>query len=71
MVDWYKDQAMQPSHSRAFCTQQEHTHMQTIARLMQCNQKQLAYKVSTGQVTSYAGATLLLAAWLVTGKATG
>ena len=26
---------------------------------------------STGQVTSNAGATLLLAAWLVTGRATG
>ena len=28
-------------------------------------------QVSTGQVTSYAGATLLLAVWLVTGEATG
>ena len=27
MVDRYKDQATQPSHSHAFHTQQEHTHM--------------------------------------------
>ena len=34
-------------------------------------QPEVALKqVSTGQVTLYAGATLLLAAWLVTGKAT-
>ena len=45
--------------------------MQTIARSTQCNQKQPALQVATGQVTFYAGATLLLAARLVNGNATG
>ena len=41
-------------------------------RLLDAVQPEAAGKqVSTGQVTSYAGATLLLAARLVTGKATG
>ena len=35
---------MQPNHSRTFRTQQEHTHMQTIARPTQCNQEQPEYK---------------------------